>query len=50
MFILSYEPFYFCFYDANVLLHSAVLISEYTFSFHLTGQPHVQNHVSEKEK
>ena len=49
MFLLSYGTFYFCFYDANVLLHSAVLISEFTFSFHLPGQPHVQNHVSGKE-
>ena len=49
MFILSYVTFYFRFCDANILLHSAVLISEHTFSFHLQGHPHVQNHVSGKE-
>ena len=42
MFILSYVTFY-------LLLHSAVLISEFIFSFYLPGQPHVQNHVSRKE-
>ena len=49
MFILSYVTFYSRFCDANLLLHSAVLILEFTFSFHLPGQPHVQNHVSGKE-
>ena len=49
MFILSYVTFYFWFCDAKVLLHSAILIPEFTFSFHLPGQPHVQNHVSGKE-
>ena len=49
MFILSYVTFNSLFYDANDLLHRAALISEFTFSFHLPGQPHVQSHVSGKE-
>ena len=49
MFILSYVTFHSHFCDANLLLHSAVLISEFKFSFHLPGQSHVQNHVSGKE-
>ena len=49
MFILSYVTFYSQFCDANLLLHSAVLILEFTFSFHLRGQPHVQNVVPGKE-
>ena len=49
MFILSYVTFYSRFCDANLLLHNSVLSLEFTFSFYLPGQLHVQNHVSGKE-
>ena len=49
MFISSYVTFYSRFCDASLLIHSPVLISEYTFSFHSQGQPHLENHVSGKK-
>ena len=37
------------FYDANPLIQSDIVFSEFPFSFHSPGQPHLENHVSGKE-